>query len=289
MDSAFGRDHEFLDSLPEDLIFFANIPCDHYVFTQRPDMLVPEYPGRGRKPSAAPSFPPLKVKDVIAQSEAPWEDVVLGIGAKGPIVAKDKCLKVVQSRDGKPGKDVWLYARRLEDGSVKYALCNESMDASPKDVRKPALMRWSIEQSFQECKEHLGMDHYELRSWTGWRRHMLLVLISHLFLNKLRRNFSLKKDTPGPGPRLRGPVSLDEYREAIIQFKAGQPITHPDIVDYVAASSPVLTMGLLAKTLQPFLPMLAKAFDDIVAYLLKSMANAFKSRMDSSTNEILAR
>jgi hypothetical protein len=30
-----------------------------------------------------------------------------GIGAKGPIVARDKLLKVVESRDGESGKDVW--------------------------------------------------------------------------------------------------------------------------------------------------------------------------------------
>ena len=263
VDSAFGNDHEFLDSIPGNLIYFASIPSDHHVFSQRPDMLVPAHTGRGRKPSAAPSFPPLEVKKIVDQSSVPWEEVVLGIGAKGPIITADKCLKVVEVRDGKPGKDVWLYARRLADGTVKYALCNESMDASPKDVRKPALMRWSIEQCFHECKEYLGMDHYELRSWTGWRRHMLLVFISHLFLNKLRRRFSLKKDAIAPGPLLRAPVVLKEYREAIIQYTNGQPITHPDIVTVVEAPSPILTIGLMQKILQPYLPMLARTIDEV--------------------------
>jgi hypothetical protein len=65
-------------------------------------------------------------------------------------MAKDKCIKVVEVRNHKPGKDVWLYVRRLEDGSLKYALCNESMDKPLELVRTPALMRWSIEQCFKE-------------------------------------------------------------------------------------------------------------------------------------------
>jgi hypothetical protein len=37
---------------------------------------------------------------------------------------------------------------------------------------------------------------------------MLLVLIAHLFLNRLRLKFSVKEDTVGPGPIPRCPVSL---------------------------------------------------------------------------------
>jgi hypothetical protein len=64
----------------------------------------------------------------------------LGIGAKGTIVTKDKLIMVVESRDGEPGKDVWLCIRRLEDGSFKLAFCNESMEASFEEVRKLALL-----------------------------------------------------------------------------------------------------------------------------------------------------
>jgi hypothetical protein len=53
-------------------------------------------------------------------------------------LAKDKCLKVVERIGGLPGKD---YARQLEDGALKYALCNEAMDATPNDIRKLALKR----------------------------------------------------------------------------------------------------------------------------------------------------
>ena len=167
-------------------IYFADVKKDQMVFADRQIMVVPPYSGKGRKPQKeVPSFPPQTVEEVAESDNLPWNDVVLGIGAKGPIITKDKYLRVVEVRDGKPGKDVWLYVRQLADGNVKYALCNESADATAKDLRKPALMHWSIEQSFNECKDYLGMDHYESRSWDAWRRHILLCLIAHLFIVKL--------------------------------------------------------------------------------------------------------
>ncbi|MDR1041266.1 MAG: hypothetical protein LBR80_14095, partial [Deltaproteobacteria bacterium] len=54
-----------------------------------------------------------------------------------------------------------------------------------------------------------------VRSWTGWRRHILFTLIAHLFIIKLRRRFSIKIDSPGPGPVVLAPVSLSDYREAV--------------------------------------------------------------------------
>jgi SRSO17 transposase len=211
VDAGFGRDHSFLDSLPPELIYFADVPSDCRLFKERPEVAVPEYRGRGRRPTEpVPAFPARAVKDVIADESEPWNDVVLGMGSKGPVVARDKCVKVVESRDGKPGKDVWLYARMLEDGKMKYSLCNESMDAALADVRAPALMRWSIEQCFRECKDHLGMDHYEVRTWHGWRRHMLLTLIAHLFVIKLRLSFGVMASAPGPAPVVDKPVCAQE-------------------------------------------------------------------------------
>jgi len=38
---------------------------------------------------------------------------------------------------------------------------------------------------------HLGMDHYEHRSWPAWHRHMLYVMLAQHFLFRIRQ--SLKK------------------------------------------------------------------------------------------------
>jgi SRSO17 transposase len=60
-------------------------------------------------------------------------------------------------------------------------------DASMDELDKMATARWSIEQCFQECKGYLGMTHYEIRSYRAWHRHMLFVMIAHLFVTVLRQ------------------------------------------------------------------------------------------------------
>jgi SRSO17 transposase len=43
-----------------------------------------------------------------------------------------------------------------------------------------------VERCFQEAKGEVGLDHYEVRSWTGWYRHMTLAMMAHAFLSVIR-------------------------------------------------------------------------------------------------------
>ena len=47
-------------------------------------------------------------------------------------------------------------------------------------------VRWAIEQSFEEFKTELGMDHYEGRKYPGWYHHMLITTLAHFFLWHLK-------------------------------------------------------------------------------------------------------
>ncbi len=42
----------------------------------------------------------------------------------------------------------------------------------------PAGRRWTIESSFEAAKGEVGLDHYEVRSWAGWYRHITLALLA---------------------------------------------------------------------------------------------------------------
>jgi hypothetical protein len=41
--------------------------------------------------------------------------------------------------------------------------------------------RWRIEEDFENGKD-LGLDHYEVRSFVGWYRHITLVMLALAFL-----------------------------------------------------------------------------------------------------------
>ena len=50
-----------------------------------------------------------------------------------------------------------------------------------------------LKQLFKEGKSYLGMSDYEVRSYTGWHRHMSLVFLVMHFLLKCRIEFGQKK------------------------------------------------------------------------------------------------
>lgn len=181
-DSNFGRNKNFLRGLPEGLLYFADILFNMKVF--------PLDSSAGNDIEAAS----VMVSSFAADDGIPWEKIVLAEGAKGPIITDEKCVRVFDNdtdgkHKGRPGEELWLYIRRFTDGKLKYALCNAPTDTPITEIRRAATMRWPIEQCFEECKDDLGMDHYEGRSWTLWHRHMLFVFIAHLFLLEVRTQF----------------------------------------------------------------------------------------------------
>mgnify|MGYP003292577594 CR=1 FL=1 len=46
--------------------------------------------------------------------------------------------------------------------------------------------RWAIEEGLEALKGEVGLDHYEVRSWTGWYRHMTLAMWAGAFLAVIR-------------------------------------------------------------------------------------------------------
>ena len=47
--------------------------------------------------------------------------------------------------------------------------------------------RWAVEECFAEAKGEVGLDHYEVRRWDAWHRHVTLCLLAHAFLAVARR------------------------------------------------------------------------------------------------------
>ena len=200
-DAAYGNDHDFLDGLelPEGVWYFAATNAKEQVFREYPEMHYPET-GRGR-PRKHPvlSGKPVSVQETAEDPSVPWETVVLAEGAKGPVVAERKFIRCFACRkDGnrnyvKPGPEIWLYLRKYADGEIKYFVSNAPGELPAHELDRAATLRWPIEQCFEECKSSLGMGHYECRSYRGWKRHMLFVMIAHLFTISMREIFKKKQ------------------------------------------------------------------------------------------------
>jgi SRSO17 transposase len=184
-DAAFGANPEFLAALPEGLYYFAAIASSTLLYRQKPALTVPEYTGRGRPPIKTRRLPGQQPPEPVSKlvKRLRFKAVHLGESAKGPLWAKVACCRVYRAEQEQP---LWLFVRKNEDGTIKYALSNAPADTRFKTLCQVSLMRWPIEQCFQEGKSQLGMNHYEHRSWPAWHRHMTYVFLALHFLMRLR-------------------------------------------------------------------------------------------------------
>ncbi len=57
-----------------------------------------------------------------------------------------------------------------------------------------AFSRWPIERCFQQAKDELGMDHFEVRGWRSIHRHLYITQLSHLFCARTHQNLREKND-----------------------------------------------------------------------------------------------
>ena len=282
-DGSFGCDPAFLDAIPKNLHYFADVHSDQLVFKTMPGVHLPEYSGRGRKPTRlVVEGSSIKVQDIASDESIPWVDVVLADGSKGPIVAKEKCLRVLEIRKKLPANESWLYIRKGEDGHMRFSLCNAPGDTNIGVLRRLSVMRWSIEQCFEECKSELGMDHNECRSWNGWHRHVLLVFIAHLFLNMIRLQFkeTLRDETSV----LNGPVSLDEFSAGAKCLMRKGP--NPSIFADRNEKFPFLTMQNVRRMVDSSLPKTGKILMKL-AYNQKAYSEAYKSAWGTKTKGII--
>ena len=150
-------------------------------------------PGRKRRhPRLAKTAPPVsEVRDLLRHSPAlrdqPWTPIEIKQGEKGPLVREVKAIPFWMRRQGLPTRPHWLIVGRDPEkpDEVKFFVSNAPAGDPLEWLTYVAYSRWPIEQCFQEDKDELGFDHFEVRGWRAIHRHMSLTLVSHLFLNRM--------------------------------------------------------------------------------------------------------
>ncbi len=117
-----------------------------------------------------------------------WYRRQVSEGTKGPIVYEYTRRRVILSAAGLPQKTVWLLIRRTIGEEPKYSffISNAASSTRLKTLIWLSGLRWAIEQCFEETKTELGMDHYEVRKFTGWHHHILTCMLAHFFLWHLK-------------------------------------------------------------------------------------------------------
>jgi len=196
-DELYGDAPAFRDGIAAlDKWYFTEIKTTSQVWLNRPEVHIPPWKGRGRRPTRLrlchPTDRAVTVHSLVAHLPAPaWLRATIKEGSKGPIVCDFAFLRVVESRGGLPGPDLWLVIRRNLDNpaELKFYFSNAPATIPLLELVRLSGLRWPIEIIFEEGKGELGFDHYETRSWLGWHHHLLLVSLAHHFLVRLRLKF----------------------------------------------------------------------------------------------------
>jgi SRSO17 transposase len=160
------------------------------------------------KPSTWPPFGPpgqVAVADLVATllPEA-WERLSCGEGAQGPRYYDWAYIPIRPAlREG------WVHALLVRRHPVRteelaYYLVYAPVDVPLEEVVRAAGSRWTIEEMFKLAKGQVGLDHYEVRSWHGWYRHITLALVAlaALVIGVAERGEGLVPATsPSPSPK----------------------------------------------------------------------------------------
>jgi SRSO17 transposase len=175
------------------------------VWTERPQVVEPEAQERGRprkKVRLAEGEPSATtVKEVVAGwSERCWQRLVVAEGEKGLITYDWACQRIVEAREGLPGPDGWLIARRSisDPTDIAYYLSNAPVDTPLLKLAQVASTRYTVEQCIEEAKGETGLDEYEVRYWHSWHRHITLSMMAHAWLASVRYKATEKKGDLSP-------------------------------------------------------------------------------------------
>jgi SRSO17 transposase len=115
-----------------------------------------------------------------------WRRLSAGEGAKGPRFYDWAYLPY---RGAAPGWRMGLLIRRspAKPDDLAYHLTHAPEGTTLAELVRVAGTRWTIESCFEAAKGEVGLDEYEVRSWTGWHRHVTLAMLAHAYLAVLRQ------------------------------------------------------------------------------------------------------
>jgi SRSO17 transposase len=116
-----------------------------------------------------------------------WRRLSAGEGSKGPRLYD---WAYPPYRGGAPpGWATGLLVRRKLDEpdelAFRLTLAPEGTDLAT--LVRVAGTRWTIEACFEAAKGEVGLDQYEVRSRTGWHRHVTPAMLAHAYLAAVRK------------------------------------------------------------------------------------------------------
>ena len=119
--------------------------------------------------------------EALLLEEQEWQRLSMSEGTKGPRLF-DWAVVPILHRWEDDGRHWLLIRRSIGDPREKtYYFVFAPQGTTLQEMVKAIGAGFHIEEDFETAKD-LGLDHYEIRSFLGWYRHITLCLLAHAFL-----------------------------------------------------------------------------------------------------------
>jgi len=191
-DCLYGNSPEFIeapDRYPEK-IYSVSAPSDTRCRFQAPVVRTDEYRCRSEtKTRQTVSEEPISVSEWAAALNFHFRyKRKVSEGTEGPIAYGFTKREVTPAKNGLPWKRVWLIIRRTVGKERMYScyISNAPVSTRLKTSVWLSGIRWAAEQCSEETETESGMDHYEVRKFSGWNHHILTCMSAHFFLRHLK-------------------------------------------------------------------------------------------------------
>jgi len=128
-----------------------------------------------------------------------WVPLSAGEGSQGPRLYEWAWLQLPYEREDSQGWVCWLLIRRsLSDPSERAYYRAWGPASTPlTTLVRVAGSRWTVEEGLEQAKGGVGLDQYEVRSWTAWYRFITLALLAYAFLVVMRSQAQTQEQKKG--------------------------------------------------------------------------------------------
>jgi len=163
-----------------------------------------------------PKLVTVKQAEQLLVKPQDWQRLSVRTGTKGPLLFDWVCVPILHH--WADDQSHWLLIRRIpNDPNEKTYYLVFGPAGTTLEVMVGAIgSRWCIEEEFENAKD-IGLDHYEVRSFVGWFRHMTLVLLVLAMLTVIcaRERLSFSASESNQTPPFPIPLTVPEVRRLL--------------------------------------------------------------------------
>jgi SRSO17 transposase len=178
-DEYYGSKPGFLEDLDgrAGLFYVGEVPCSFSCLRARPQGPGPAQGWSGKRADHLVRFSP------VFRGQA-WQRVRL---TRQTLEAQEWEVKaaqvyLVRNRQVTARTYGLIVARNVATGEVKYFVSNAPANTPLEKLLRVAFRRWNIEHAIRLGKSELGFGHYEGRHYIGLLRHLMLCLLTMIFV-----------------------------------------------------------------------------------------------------------